>query len=67
VSEDEIEVCDDVFPVQHLVTNLLFIRSDEIGGYLPKPKLSDTFKMQWAGCHQIWESESSAATDAVPA
>jgi len=63
VPEEDIEICHDAI-VEHFLVRLLFVRCEEIRGYLPIPKLSDVLWKHWATCCPIWEvsQASSPAT-----
>lgn len=46
VAEENIELCEFVFPVQAALVDMLFVRCDQLGGYLPGHHLSQVLHSQ---------------------
>jgi hemimethylated DNA binding protein len=58
VPEEDIEICHNV-TMEHWLVRVLFVRCEEIRGYLPIPKLSSLLWKQWATCCPIWEASQT--------
>jgi len=49
VAEENVQPTEEVFPVQARLSDLLFLRCDELRGYLPTPRLESALQRQRAG------------------
>lgn len=47
VAEENIELCQFVFPLQGELVDRLLICCDQLGGYLPGPQLEKTLQQRW--------------------
>jgi hemimethylated DNA binding protein len=53
VCEDNMEPSDAAFPVQNRMLDLLFIRCEGLGGYLPRPALAQALRQQKPGTFKL--------------